>query len=255
MLTLVNNLYSLARSIYFFDRRIFAWIVAWVFFASGSSNAGETVSQATLPKDGRLLGNGWHFVMERQGIRVYNRPWPGSPVPEALAYTVVQVSPGRLYDVVTDYDHFTGFIPYVTSSRILRQEGKIRLVHQHLHFPGPLADRYYTMASRAVSDPRETMRRVEWQLVPESGGSASDEEGIVPSAFSGFWELMPVGNGTTTEAFYSIHFDPGGASPAWLVTLAMNRYLPKVVDAVRARALQPADGDARGSNPPDGKRH
>ena len=255
MLTLVNNLYSLARSIYFFDRRIFAWIVAWVFFASGSSNAGETVSQATLPKDGRLLGNGWHFVMERQGIRVYNRPWPGSPVPEALAYTVVQVSPGRLYDVVTDYDHFTGFIPYVTSSRILRQEGKIRLVHQHLHFPGPLADRYYTMASRAVSEPRENTFRVEWRLVPESGGTAAGEEGIVPSAFSGFWDLTPTGDGTTTEAVYSIHFDPGGVFPAWLVTRAMNRYLPKVVDAVRARALQPADGDASGLNPPDGKRH
>ena len=193
--------------------------------------------------------------MERQEIRVYNRPWLGSPVPEALAYTVIHVSPRRLYAVITDYDHFAGFIPYVTSSRILRQEGEIRFVHQHLHFPGPLADRYYTIASHAVSEQRENTFRVEWRLVPESGGTASGEEGVVPSAFSGFWELMPAGNGTTTEAVYSIHFDPGGALPAWLVTLAMNRYLPKVVDAVRARVLRPADDDTRGSSRPDGKQH
>jgi ribosome-associated toxin RatA of RatAB toxin-antitoxin module len=250
----VNNLYSMTRIIYFFNRRIFVWFFTWVFFAAGPSYAGETASQSILSVDGRLIRDGWHFVMEQQGIRVYNRPWPGSPMPEALAYTVIRVSPGRLYAVVTDYDHFAGFIPYVTRSRTLRQEGELRLVHQHLHFPGPLTDRYYTMASRAVSGKPENSFRVEWQLVPESVGIAADETGIVPSAFSGFWELIPGGSGTTTEAVYSIHFDPGGILPSRLATLAMNRYLPRVVDAVRARALQPVDSDTRGSGPSDGKR-
>lgn len=244
----------MARIIFFFDRLIFVWFVAWVFFAAGPSNAGEPVSPTAMPADGRLLRDGWHFVTEQQGIRIYNRPRPGSPMPEALAYTVIHVSPGRLYTVVTDYDHFAGFIPYVTRSSILRQEGEMRLVHQHLHFPGPLADRYYTMASRAVSGQPENSFRVEWQLVPESVGSTANETGIVPSAFSGFWELMPGASGTTTEAVYSIHFDPGGIMPIRLATLAMNRYLPRVVDAVRARALRPVDSDTRGSSPSDEKR-
>jgi len=250
----VNNLYSIARIISFFDRRIFSWFMVCIFFTSVSSSRGESSGKSALFEDGRLLKDGWHFVMERQEIRVYNRPWPGSPVPEALAHTVIRVPPKRLYAVITDYDHFAGFIPYVASSRILRQEGEIWQVHQHLHFPGPLADRYYTIASRALSQPPENTIRVEWRLVPESGGPAPAEEGVIPSAFSGYWELTPNASGTTTEAVYSVHFDAGGALPSWLVTLAMNHYLPKVVEAVRAKALQPAAGDARESGPPDVKR-
>jgi len=250
----VNNLYSIARVIFFFGRRILVLLIAWVFLAAGSSNAGETASQATLPEDGRLLKDGWHFVLERQGIRVYNRPWPGSPIPEALAYTVMRVSPERLYGVITDYDHFTEFIPYVTRSSILRHERETLLVHQHLHFPGPLADRHYNMASRVVSRQTENTFRVEWMLVPETSETAQGEAGIVPTAFSGFWELKPAGNGATTEAVYAVHFDPGGALPAWLTTFAMNRYLPEVVDAVRAKALPPAGSDAHESGPPEVRR-
>jgi hypothetical protein len=44
---------------------------------------------------------------------------------------------------------------------------------------------------------------------------------------------------------YSIHLDPGGALPSWLVTPMMNRYLAQVVEAVRTRATQPATGDQR----------
>ncbi len=229
-----------------FDRRIFVWFIVLIFFTSGSLNAGEPAGPATLSEDGHLLENGWHFVTERQGIRVYNRPWPGSPIPEALARTVFRVPPERLYAVITDYDHFAEFIPYVTSSRILRQEGETGYVHQHLRFPGPVADRYYTITSSAASSrPRDNFFRVEWHLVPESSVIAPAEEGVVPPAFSGFWELSPSANGTATEAMYSIHFDPGGALPSWLVALMMNRYLTQVVEAVRTKATQPASGDRR----------
>lgn len=164
-------------------------------------------------------------------------------MPEALARVAIRVSTQRLYTVITDYDNFAAFIPYVTSSRILRQKGKTWQVHQHLHFPGPLADRYYTFASRALSRPRKNNLCVEWHLVPEDGETASAEDGVIPSAFSGSWQLTPHENGTVTEAVYSVHFDPGGALPSWLATLAMNRYLPKVVAAVRTKALQPTPDD------------
>jgi hypothetical protein len=160
---------------------------------------------------------------------------------------VFRVPPERLYTVITDYDRFIEFIPYVTNSRILRQEGEMGYVHQHLRFPGPVADRYYTItSSAAASRPRDNFFRVEWHLVPESSvivPAEEDEEGVVPSAFSGFWELTPSTNGTTTEAVYSIHLDPGGVLPSWLVTPMMNRYLVQVVEAVRTETTQPATGE------------
>jgi ribosome-associated toxin RatA of RatAB toxin-antitoxin module len=199
-----------------------------------------------------ILKAGWQAVSERDGLRLYNRAVPGAAVPAALARVRIEVPPARLFAVITDYDRFAEFVPYVTSSRVVHREAGLRRVSQHLRFPGPVADRHYVIESRdsVTSSPRERWR-VEWRLVPESDSPASGETGITPNAFTGYWELTPVAGGKATDAIYSLHFDPGGALPSWLVTFAMNRYLPKVMDAVRARATgldsQSSEPDTRSS--------
>jgi ribosome-associated toxin RatA of RatAB toxin-antitoxin module len=184
-----------------------------------------------------ILKAGWQPVSERDGLRLYNRAVPGAAVPAALARVRIEVPPARLFTVITDYDRFAEFVPYVTRSRVVHHEAGLRRISQHLRFPGPVADRHYVIESRdsVASSPRERWR-VEWRLVPESDSPDSGETGITPSAFTGYWELTPVAGGAATDAIYSLHFDPGGALPSWVVTFAMNRYLPKVIDAVRARA-------------------
>jgi ribosome-associated toxin RatA of RatAB toxin-antitoxin module len=201
--------------------------------------AAETPTPTGDYKD-PLLKAGWQAVSERGGLRLYNRAVPGAAVPAALARVRIEVPPARLFAVITDYDRFAEFVPYVTSSRVVRHEAGLRRVSQHLRFPGPVADRHYVIESRdsVASSPRERWR-VEWRLVPESDSPASGETGITPNAFTGYWELTPLDGGTVTDAIYSLHFDPGGALPSWLVTFAMNRYLPKVIDAVHTRAIGP----------------
>jgi hypothetical protein len=202
----------------------------------------------TVPKEDPILKAGWYPVSERGGLRLYNRAVPGAAVPAALARVRIEVPPARLFSVITNYDRFAEFVPYVARSQVVYREDGLRRVSQHLRFPGPLADRHYVIESRDnyTSFPQERWR-VEWRLVPETNRPAPDETGITPAAFTGYWELTPVSGGAATDAIYSLHFDPGGALPAWLVTFAMNRYLPKVIDAVRARAagsdgISPAPG-------------
>lgn len=201
-----------------------------------------------VPEEDPVLKAGWQPVSERGGLRLYNRIVPGAAVPAALARVRIEVPPARLFAVITDYDRFAEFVPYVVHSRMVYRENGLRRVSQHLRFPGPVADRHYVIESRDsyAPSPRERWR-VEWHLVPETNRPPLDGEGITPTAFTGYWELTPVSGGAATDAIYSLHFDPGGALPAWLVTFAMNRYLPKVIDAVHARAagsdgISPAPG-------------
>lgn len=187
-----------------------------------------------------ILKDGWLPVSERDGLRLYNRSVPGAGVPAALAHVRIEVPPARLFAVITDYDRFSEFVPYVAYSRVQRREDGLRRVSQHLRFPGPVADRHYVIESRDSVTPSPQERwRVDWRLVVETNIPSSDNNGITPVAFTGYWELTPAAGGMATDAIYSLHFNPGGALPAWLVTLAMNRYLPKVIDAVSSRATGP----------------
>jgi ribosome-associated toxin RatA of RatAB toxin-antitoxin module len=203
-----------------------------------------------VPEEDPILKAGWYPVSERGGLRLYNRAVPGVAVPAALARVRIEVPPARLFSVITDYDRFAEFVPYVTYSQVVYREDGLRRVSQHLRFPGPVADRHYVIESRDsyTRFPRERWR-VEWRLVPETNQPAPDEAGITPAAFTGYWELTAVSGGAATDAFYSLHFDPGGALPAWLVTFAMNRYLPKVIDAVRERAAG-SDGTSSAAGSP-----
>jgi ribosome-associated toxin RatA of RatAB toxin-antitoxin module len=198
--------------------------------------AAETPAPAGVFQD-PVLEAGWQAVSERNGLRLYNRAVPGAAVPAALARVRIEVPPARLFAVITDYDRFAEFVPYVVHSRVVRRDAGRRLVSQHLRFPGPVADRHYVIESRDTVTPLPPERwRVEWRLAPEKDFPALEEKGITPAAFTGYWELTPAAGGAATDAIYALHFDPGGALPAWLVTFAMNRYLPRVIDAVRARA-------------------
>lgn len=196
----------------------------------------ETPTPAGAYED-PILKAGWQAVSEHNGLRLYTRAVPGAAVPAVLVRVRIEVPPARLFAVITDYDRFAEFVPYVAHSRVAYRDGGLRRVSQHLRFPGPVAERHYVIESqdKVTPSPRERWR-VEWRLVAESGSPASGKTAVTPNAFTGYWELTPVAGGTATDAIYSLYFDPGGALPAWLVTLAMHRYLPKVIVAVRARA-------------------
>jgi len=174
----------------------------------------------------------WTVVRKIQGFYIEHRVARDSRFPQVRVTVVIQAPPSKVYAVISDYDHFSEFVPYVRDSRTIADQSGERLIFQRLHFPGPLADRSYVIRATRHNNPiGKGSYREEWALVKKQ--DAVDElTGLVPKAFSGFWELTPVQGGAATEATYSIHMDPGGYWPAWLITPAVNRYLPQAMLAV-----------------------
>lgn len=175
---------------------------------------------------------GWQAAGATPEGRLYHRPMQGSAIPQVLIEARFAAPAAAVYGVVTDYAHFADFIPDVAESRILRTTGNAQWVFHRLHFTGPVGDRVYVMRSIGTTTGTGAYR-VEWALAPEA--VPTDEQGIAPQQFSGFWELRSADDGKTTEARYAVHSDPGGRIPVWLVSRMTDRYVREVVRAVRAR--------------------
>ncbi len=187
------------------------------------------------PEFGVADPQGWSLVRVVQGFPIYHKDIVDSRFPQIRTGAMILVPPVKVHAVISDYDHFADFVPYVRDSRTVTRTVDKHLVFQRLRFPGPLSDRRYTIriTDQANHASRDSYR-VEWRLEPKQD-VVDDLSGLVPKSFSGFWELIPARQGTATNAIYSIHVDPGGFWPAWLITPAVDRYLPQVMQAVIER--------------------
>ena len=189
-----------------------------------------------LDEAGHAGEDGWALVNTTRSGQIYHRGVGNLSFPWVMIVTVFDAPPARLHAIVTDYNHFSEFIPNVAESRIVEDEAGEQWVYHHLHFPGPVADRVYLISSTdTASRPEENYYRVAWNLTERTFPDIDLTAGISPEVFSGYWELRPGEHTGSTEARYAVYSDPGGFIPGWLVGKMTDRYVQQVVDAIRAR--------------------
>lgn len=178
----------------------------------------------------------WRVVQESSEGTLYHRCRPGSPFDEVMIETRFRAPPERLYALVNDYAGFAGFIPDVAESRVLAVEGPDQWVYHRLHLPGPVADRVYVMRSTAHVDGAPPVAwHVEWMLSDRVFTGIDFAAGIRPDSLSGSWEIEGDAVPKRSKARYAVHTDPGGQLPVWLVMRLTDRYVQRVVAAIRGR--------------------
>ncbi|MFQ5659846.1 MAG: SRPBCC family protein [Gammaproteobacteria bacterium] len=192
---------------------------------------------AQSPVKQQLLAGGWRFSKQRGNVDIYRRPLAGSRFPALLAYTHMAAPATRLYTVISDYDHFADFIPSVSNSRVIKQDGTEVWVYQRLDFPALASDRHYVIhVSNDLHRAEQGDIRIAWRLDPDPSFLPEAAGAVLPRTFSGYWHLTTAASGSGTDAIYSIHVEPGGLLPGWLFAPAGESYLFDVVRAVQRRA-------------------
>lgn len=193
---------------------------------------------AGAPTRDSLLQARWHEVSDADQIYVYNRKSDRSPFYEVMARSRIAAAPQTVFRVVTDFAHYSEFMPYTAMCRIERATASEFWVYQRLEFP-LISNRHFVVKvalhpCNGIAGFQGTVwhQDNEFLLPPDDTGA------IQPRVNSGSWELWPVEKGRQTEAIYYLHSDPGGAIPAFLVNLVNNHALPEVIRAVSQRCRE-----------------
>ena len=210
-------------------QRIVVYVVVLAACCVGQAAAGDA--------DWQPEADGWEHLRRVDGIALYRKPVAGSQFPALLAHTRMAVPSANVFRVISDYDHFTGFVPAVTASRVLERSGANTRVYQRLGLPLLFADRHYVIRVTDTLDKANGLVRVNWQLDEQRSRALSPADAVLPDAFTGFWRLADTPGGQGCEAIYAIHVEPGGRLPAWLFSRAAERYVTDVVEAVRQQVM------------------
>ena len=199
---------------------------------------------------------GWELRKDRDGLRIYNRERPGSPIRELLAVTTIDQPVWRLAAVIGDYENFKEFMPYTEVSARLAGKAQSETVAVNYFFTALeipiISNRYYTLrlVDEWSPDGRPGAFRSRWTLSTDPGLNPDWDDPAVrrlfPEGFSepihtaendGYWLLEPIDGGRHTRVTYYVYLNPGGSIPGFIANRANTVAVPKLMRAVRERSL------------------
>ncbi len=160
----------------------------------------------------------------------------GTWVKAAQAVALLKAPSSRVLEVITEYEQYQDYMPYVSSIEVdkERSKGNVRYVAYRLHFLllPYIKDRYFTikMIKEDLSDthPPGTFF-LTWRLDP-----------TMPTNFkrnAGSWKLVPCGKGGShTLVFHTVFANPGGLSPWFWRNISEKRVVQDVIYSIKERA-------------------
>lgn len=210
-----------------------ATLVSVVHSSIGSGAlAAEQSIKSVDPNDG------WSLVSKSDALTIYTRVRAESPLKEFRGVGGIDASTTAVNAVISDFENFPQFMPYVAEARVCKQEGDTVIGYQRLSLRF-CADRDYTL--RVV---RKSFRVADGIVFSQTWSPANElgpppKKGVVRIQHcEGGWLLEPDGP-AKTRAIYSIYTDTGGAIPAWLANHASQVGISKLFAAVRRQVKDP----------------
>ncbi len=156
----------------------------------------------------------WRLARERGGIIVHTRPVEGSGIREFRGSALVAAPPDAIRALLRDADRFKDWFPNTSESRLLSRQGEIAYQYSVLDAPWPVRDRDNVLRSETSIDPATGRVRVRIVAAPDD---YPEQPGRVRVRRArGEWLLEPAGAGQTRVTF-TMHLEPGGGVPAWLI--------------------------------------
>lgn len=153
----------------------------------------------------------------------------------------VETRPEIVFDVLSDFEHYPDFMPYVEESRVLSRKGNSEVVTYARIAPPFVSDRDYLLRVRMTrgTASNSSVFEIEWEAVPEV---QPEVEGVVRIKLNeGSWHGAPLAGGARTRLTYTLLTNPGGLIPDFVANMSNTIAIPELFKAVGKRSVQEAN--------------
>lgn len=175
----------------------------------------------------------WEGGKESDGIRVWTREVPGSPVRAFKASMVVKTTLSGLVNLIQDTESAKRWVYSTERIQMVKQdvEKGSFVVRAQMNFPWPLTDRDVYVAGQVVQDERSLAVTINSRGVygPEY---PEDPDYVRMPSMDGTWLFRPLGNGMVEVTMIG-HSDPGGHIPPGIVNMLLDMTPRKTLEGMR----------------------
>jgi len=159
----------------------------------------------------------WQLRTEKDGIKVYSSDVPNSKIKAIKVIGEFYTTPSQLAAVVMDVNTATEWVYHLKSSTLIKKVSANELYYYaEVSLPWPAANRDFVAHLIANQNPQTKVITIDG---PAVSGYMPVKKGLVRIDNSiGKWIITPIGS-NEVRVEYSIHVDPGGSLPSWLVNM------------------------------------
>lgn len=157
-----------------------------------------------------------------------------------VAISEVSAPPEVVFNVLTDFDHYPDFMPYIKESKVLSRMGDSEVVTYARIAPPFVSERDYPLKVRMTrgTPMNGGMFKVEWTASSEA---RPEVEGVVRVKLNeGSWLVEPLQDGKRTRLTYTLLTNPGGLIPVFVVNMSNTIAIPELFKAVAIRSAEKA---------------
>ena len=159
----------------------------------------------------------WQLKTEKEGIKIYTSLVPESKIKAVKVEAEFNATASQLVALIMDVNTSTDWIYHVKSCKLIKQVSPSELYYySEVSLPWPAANRDYVAHLTVTQNPDTKAVTI---YGPAVTGFVPVKEGIVRVSDSdGKWVITPSGT-DRIKVEYTIHVDPGGSLPSWMVNM------------------------------------
>jgi hypothetical protein len=159
----------------------------------------------------------WKLSTDKEGIKVYTSIVPDSKIKAIKVECDLNATSSQLVALVMDVKTSPDWVYHTKSCTLIKQVSPSELYYySEINLPWPAANRDFVAHLTVNQDPITKVVTIDGPAVP---GFVPVKKGIVRIDHSnGKWVITPTGAGQV-KVEYTIHVDPGGDLPSWLVNM------------------------------------
>lgn len=159
----------------------------------------------------------WQLKNNKDGIAVYCKPLQGSKYKSVKVVCTLPYNLSQIVWVLFDIKNSPEWVYSTKSCIVLKQVSPLELVYySEVNIPWPVSNRDFVAHLKAVQDPHTKVVTIDG---PAIAGYTPVKQNVVRVTKSeGKWVITPVAK-NVSRIEYTLHVDPGGSVPAWLINL------------------------------------
>ena len=180
----------------------------------------------------------WTLMGRRDGIEVYRRDMPGSPLVVFKGEGTIEAPLWKIASILLDARRAPEWADSVKESRVVRRLGPEEYEeYNHLGMPFILKDRDFL--SKVVIDIRADQKTFSLVYKPTDDRNIPRTHYVRGEIQYGLFEVTSLETGRRSTLKAEIQADPKGAIPAWVVNFFQKSWPLNTFEGIRRQAAKP----------------